>query len=147
MPKNITNLTIKNLDTVDDMMLAFPLVRQMYKDMNPISYRVSIEEMICANNFRMIGVFFGDKLIGVCGYWVLLMLYCGRYIQASNLVVDENYRNLGIGKKILDHLEKLGRQMDCVRFVLDSYSENKKSHPLYFREGFYIRGFHFMKDL
>jgi len=141
------NLTIKTFDNVDDMMQAFPLVKQMYKDMSIDLYRDSIEEMICVNNFCMIGVFSENNLIGVCGYWVLLMLYCGRYIQASNLIVDEKYRNLGVGKIILDYLENLGRKMGCVRFVLDSYAENKKSHSLYFREKFYIRGFHFMKDL
>jgi hypothetical protein len=30
---------------------------------------------------------------------------------------------------------------------LDSFIGNKKSHSLYFREGFFIRGFHFMKEL
>lgn len=141
------NLQVKHFDNVDEMMIAYPLVTQMYKNMSFETFRSSIEEMISVNNYRMIGVFLDGKLVGVCGYWILLMLYCGRYIQASNLVVDENYRSLGIGKKILSYLEQLGRKQGCVRFVLDSYTENKKSHPLYFREGFYIRGFHFMKDL
>jgi GNAT superfamily N-acetyltransferase len=52
-----------------------------------------------------------------------------------------------VGKKILNYLEKKARDLDCEKMVLDSYVENKRSHPLYFREGFYIRGFHYMKDL
>jgi GNAT superfamily N-acetyltransferase len=75
------------------------------------------------------------------------MLYCGRYLQASNLVVDENFRARGAGKQILNYLENKARDLGCDKMVLDSYTENKKSHSLYFGEDFYIRGFHFMKDL
>ncbi len=145
----ITNqtITIKNLDNIDDMMQAFSLVAQMYAKMDIESYRNNICEMQAMNNFKMIGAFYEGKLVGVSGYWVLRMLYCGRYLQASNLVVDEKMRGLGIGRIILRHLEQLARKLKCDKFVLDSYTENKKSHPLYFSEGFYVRGFHFMKDL
>jgi ribosomal protein S18 acetylase RimI-like enzyme len=95
----------------------------------------------------MVAAFLDEKMVGVCGYWVFLMLYCGRYIQASNLVVDRETQSRGIGKKILEHLEIIGKKLACEKIVLDSYTENKRSHPLYFREGFHIRGFHFMKDL
>lgn len=144
----VSNLVIiKHLETVDEMMVALPLIHQIYENVDEASYRANIEEMIRVNNYKMIGVFHGNKIIGVCGYWVLLMLYCGRYIQISNFVVDEDSRSLGVGKRMMKYIENLGRKMGCQKFVLDSYTENKKSHNLYFSEGFYIRGFHFMKDL
>jgi len=103
--------------------------------------------MMARNNFKMVGAFLGDKLVGVSGYWILRMLYCGRYIQVSSFIVEEEKRGLGIGQKILKELQKIGRELGCEKIILDSFTENKKSHPLYFREGFHIRGFHFMKDL
>ncbi len=140
-------ITIKNLDNIEEMMQAFPLTHQLYPKMDLATYRANISEMVAMNDFRMVGAFHEEKLVGVSGYWVLRMLYCGRYLQVSNFVVDENIRGLGIGRKILRHLEKMARDLNCQKFVLDSYTENKKSHPLYFGERFYIRGFHFMKDL
>ncbi len=148
MTKKVSKtFTIKSFNNAEDMMVAYPLVKQMYKDMDLPTYKSYIEEMIKTNSFKMIAAFDGDEIIGACGYWVFLMLYCGRYIQISNLVVDEKSRNLGVGKIMMNHIEELGRKLECKKFVLDSYTENKKSHSLYFREGFYIRGFHFMKDL
>ncbi len=148
MTKKVSKtFTIKSFNNAEDMMVAYPLVKQMYKDMDLPTYKSYIEEMIETNNFKMIAAFDGDEIIGACGYWVFLMLYCGRYIQISNLVVDEKSRNLGVGKVMMNHIEELARKLECKKFVLDSYTENKKSHSLYFREGFYIRGFHFMKDL
>lgn len=148
MTKKVSKtFTIKSFNNAEDMMVAYPLVKQMYKDMDLPTYKSYIEEMIKTNSFKMIAAFDGDEIIGACGYWVFLMLYCGRYIQISNLVVDEKSRNLGVGKTMMNHIEELARKLECKKFVLDSYTENKKSHSLYFREGFYIRGFHFMKDL
>ncbi len=140
-------IEIRELNNREEMMSAYPLVRQMYEKMDVTTYVAYIDEMIQVNNFKMIGAFLDGKIIGASGYWVLLMLYCGRYIQASNLVVDQKHRSIGVGKKLLDYIEKIGRELDCHKVVLDSYTENKKSHSLYYREGFYIRGFHFMKDL
>ena len=146
MAKNFP-IEIRNFDNVEAMMQAFPLTNQLYPKMDIGTYRANIIEMAAMNKFRMIGAFYEGKLVGVSGYWVLRMLYCGRYLQVSNFVVDADKRSLGIGSKILQHLEKIARELDCQKFVLDSYTENKKSHPLYFGEGFYVRGFHFMKDL
>lgn len=145
--KHTKSLTIKHLAGIDEMMRAYPLISTMYKDMDRKTFKSYIQEMVVVNNYRMVAVFMDDEIVGVCGYWVFLMLYCGRYLQASNLVVAENYRSHGIGQKILSYLGKIAREMGCKKLVLDSYTENKRSHPLYFREGFYIRGFHFMKDL
>jgi GNAT superfamily N-acetyltransferase len=140
-------VTIKKLNTKADMLLAYPIVRQRYQNMTLENYDAQISEMIAMNDFKMIGAFIGEEIVGVTGYWMLRMLYCGRYLQISSFIVDEEKRGAGIGKKILEAVEEIGKNLQCEKVVLESFVENKKSHPLYFREGFYIRGFHFMKDL
>ena len=141
------NIIIKDLETKNAMMDAFLLIHQMYKKMDYQAFETSLDEMILRNNYKMTAGYIDDKLIAVSGYWVARMLYCGRYLQACNLVVDEDFRGCGVGKKILNYLENKARNLGCNKMVLDSYTENKKSHSLYFNEDFYIRGFHFMKDL
>jgi len=141
------DIIIKDLETKNVMMDAFPLIHQMYKKMDYKGFESALDEMILNNNYKMVAGFHDEKMIAISGYWIARMLYCGRYLQASNLVVDENFRGCGAGKKILNYLENKARKLGCDKMVLDSYSENKKSHSLYFREDFYIRGFHFMKDL
>ncbi len=140
-------LEIKELTTLDEMMSAHPLVSQMYKEMDLKTYRKNIEEMMKRNDFKMVAAFLNEKIVGVSGYWISLMLYCGRYLQASNLVVDSESRGLGIGGEILNYLERKAKKSHCQKIVLDSYTENKKSHSLYYRNGFYVRGFHFMKNI
>ncbi len=141
------DIVIKDLETKNMMMEAFPLIHQMYKKMDYKAFEGALDEMILNNNYKIVAGFHDEKMIAISGYWIARMLYCGRYLQASNLVVDENFRGNGVGKKILNYLENKARKLGCDKMVLDSYSENKKSHSLYFGEDFYIRGFHFMKDL
>jgi len=141
------SLLITDLETKNSMIEAFPLIHQMYKKMDYKAFEIALDEMILNNNYKMVAGYIDNKMIAVSGYWIARMLYCGRYLQACNLVVDENFRGRGVGKKILNYLENKARNMGCNKMVLDSYTENKKSHSLYFNESFYIRGFHFMKDL
>jgi len=141
------SILIKELSTKEEMLTAFPVVNQMYEKMSASEFSTALDEMILRNDYKMVAAFSDGKMIGACGYWVAFMLYCGRYLQASTLVVASDIRGQGVGKKILHHLEKKAKEQNCRKLVLDSYTENKKSHSLYFRENFYIRGFHFMKDL
>ncbi len=140
-------IVLKKLDNQKEMMVAYDIVRQRYKEMSRENYFAQIAEMIDRSSFKMIGAYLDDEIVGVAGYWIQSMLYCGRYIQISSFVVDEEKRGYGIGTKIIKEIEKIGRENSCRIVALDSYTENTKSHALYFREDFHIRGFHFVKDL
>lgn len=143
----LKKFTIKELDQQGEMVKAYSLISQMYPKMSLEDFRKNVEEMSKMNNYKMVAIFDDEKMVGVSGYWLLRMLYCGRYIQLSNFVVDENSRNRGIGKMLLDHFTTMAKESGCEKIILDSYTENKQSHSLYYREGFYIRGLHFMKDV
>ena len=147
MNQIVEEITIKELNNLDEMMLAYSIIKQRYREITLNDFQIQISEMIVMNDFKMIGAFLNNEIIGIAGYWVLRMLYCGRYIQVSSFIVDEEKRGFGIGKKILNEIEKIGKKLNCEKMVLDSFTENKKSHSLYFKEDFHIRGFHFMKDL
>ena len=141
------NITIKAFNTKEEVMLGFSIIHQLYSKMSRESYAEYLDEMMQGNNYNMIAAYDGDKLVGVASYWVLTRFYCGRYIQIGNMVVDKDCRSQGIGNKLLNYIEKKGRELGCKKYILDSYTENKKSHKLYFNEGFYVEGLHFMKDL
>lgn len=141
------NLQFRELVKKDEMLKSYSLLSQIYKNLSEHELLESFEEMIESTKYRILAAFLDGKMVAVSGFWIARMLYCGRYLQASNFVVDESLRGLGIGKKLLESLEEIARSHDCQKFVLDSHTENRKSHPFYFECGFYIRGFHFMKDL
>ncbi|MCU0748258.1 MAG: GNAT family N-acetyltransferase [Akkermansiaceae bacterium] len=98
-------------------------------------------------HYHLIGAFAGPKLVGVCGAWVATKIWCGRYLEIDNLVVDPECRSGGVGTQLIRHLENIAQEKECTLLVLDSYTNNHPSHRLYHRLGFEIWGFHFIKPI
>lgn len=143
----IANIIIRKLSSKEEMLSALPIIIQHHKHIDQAAYAHYIDEILAEKNYQMIGAYIDDKLVAIAGYWVLTRFYSGKYIQVGNMVVDNNFRSQGAGKKMLQFIENEGKKQGCQHFILDSRSDNKKSHRFYFREGFTIMGFHFMKDI
>lgn len=99
------------------------------------------------SHYHLFGAFTGESLLGVCSAWIATKIWCGRYLEIDNIVVDPEQRSGGVGSLLIQHLEALGREQDCKILVLDSYSSNHPSHRLYHRLGFEIWGYHFVKSI
>ncbi len=98
-------------------------------------------------HYHIAGAFSGDRMLGVCGAWIATKIWCGRYLEIDNLVVDPDTRSSGVGTLLIEHFQTIGRENDCNLLVLDSYTSNHASHRLYHRLGFEIWGFHFVKPI
>jgi ribosomal protein S18 acetylase RimI-like enzyme len=99
------------------------------------------------SHYLLIGAFADDRLVGVVGAWIATKIWCGRYLEIDNLVVDPQHRSGGIGTRLIQHVETLAGQRDCKIIVLDSYAANRASHRLYHRLGYEIWSFHFIKPI
>ncbi len=99
------------------------------------------------SHYELIGAFVSDRLVGVAGAWLATKIWCGRYLEIDNLVVDPAQRSAGIGGQLILYLESVAKARDCQVVVLDSYTSNHPSHRLYHRLGFEIWGFHFIKPI
>ena len=141
------DIIIKKFTTREEILSAYPIIIQLHGHIDLKTYEVYLNDIIEDGNYQMIAAYLNNELIAVASYWILTRFYCGRYVQIGNIVVDKNYRNRGIGTLLLDYVEKEGKAKGCTKFILDSYTENKKSHKIYFRKGFFIKGFHFMKNI
>ncbi|MBL7688048.1 MAG: GNAT family N-acetyltransferase [Bdellovibrionaceae bacterium] len=60
------------------------------------------------------------------------------YADVAALVVDENYRGKGIGKLLLQEIEKWARQNKIKQIRLRSNSKRTDAHRFYLREGYQI---------
>ncbi len=86
-------------------------------------------------------------VFGVSGFWINTKIWCGKYIEPDNVVIDRNYRSAGIGKMLMDWIMLEGKKLGCKTSVLDSYVSSDKARRFYFREGYIIKGFYFYKDI
>jgi ribosomal protein S18 acetylase RimI-like enzyme len=83
----------------------------------------------------------------VAGVWLFPRVWCGLSADIDNFVVDQAYRSQQLGKRMLDHCLAYAKAQGAQIATLDTFVDNPASHRFYFREGFTIRGYHFVKPL
>lgn len=130
----------------DEIYDILALVGTRNPSVDGVELRARLVEMLTFG-YRCLGAFVDGKLVGVAGFWIGSRLYCGKYIDVDNVVVDETYRSRGIGKAMMEWLEEYGASVGCKVCVLDSYVTLAGAHKFYFREGYQILGYHFSKNL
>lgn len=144
--KKDSAFTVEDLNTLEQMVDGYELITQLYPKMTIETYRERLEQML-PNSYGQAIVRDGKKVVGLSGYWLNTRLWSGKYIDLDNVIVDEAYRSKGIGKLLMDHLVEKAKTLGCRIAVLDAYVENRGAHHFYYREGFAIRGFHFVKKI
>lgn len=114
--------------------------------MDSAGFHKHLQAML-AQGYRCAGVWNTDELIGVAGFWIFTRFWCGKQMDVDNVIIAEAYRHLGLGKKLMAWLEEKALSEGVETMVLDSYSAADKAHRFYFSQGYFIKGYHFIKPL
>ena len=128
------------------MFSLFPLIIQLSPDLKKADYEMMLKDMLL-HGYRMAGVFDQKKCVGMSGFWISTKLYSGKYVELDNVVIDKKYRSMGVGKLLCDWILVVAKKAGCKTAMLDAYTENSAGHKFYLREGFILRGFHFLKKI
>lgn len=142
----MSNFEIRELMTAEEMMISYPLMAQLNEGFTRIQFEEYLPDML-NHGYRMIAVFDNEKCIAVTGMWFITKVYTGKYVEVDNYIVDENYRSKGIGRLMLNWVLDEAKKLNCKVAMLDAYVHNHAGHKFYFREGFVIKGYHFIKQL
>jgi GNAT superfamily N-acetyltransferase len=94
---------------------------------------------------RFTAAYAGSACVGVAGWRFVVNTSAGRKLYVDDLVATAGYRSNGVGKALLDELEKRARAEECVGMDLDSGVQRSDAHRFYMREGMTIRSFHFAR--
>ena len=68
-------------------------------------------------------------------------------LYIPELIIRENYRNQGIGKKLVDFCISIGKEKNCHRIRLESGNQRIDSHQFYKSLGFEQSAFSFTMNL
>lgn len=121
-----------------------PLLTQVNTKTPPDLLKTRLSEMV-TQNYKCLGVYDQDKLIGICGLWFMTRHYCGRSIEADHVMIDPEYQGRGIGKLLFDWIFDYAKREGYEAAELNTYVNNSGSHKFYFNLGYIIKGFHFVK--
>jgi GNAT superfamily N-acetyltransferase len=112
----------------------------------PADYAAKMRRVF-AGGARMSVAVHGEKVVGVAVHRVHENTFDGVQMYVDDLVSDETKRSQGVGRALLDHLQRLARAAGCAKLNLDSGTQRQQAHKFYFREGLVVTSFHFAKSL
>jgi GNAT superfamily N-acetyltransferase len=139
-------MEVQELFTVDEMLETFSVVKELYPSLTEDAYKKELSFMV-QHNYSQVVVKDRGQCLGVSGVWIGNKLWCGKYLEIDNIVVSEKVRSKGVGKLLLDFIEKKAQALGCNMMALDSYTTNFKAHKFFYNEGFSPKGFHFINLL
>lgn len=123
-----------------------PLLRLLNNNIEENVLTERLAEML-QRGYECLGVYDGQKLIGICGMWILVKYYVGRHIEPDNVMIHPDYRNKGIGEEMMAWVYEYGRSKGCVASELNCYTTNSGGQKFWANEGYKILGFHYQKQL
>lgn len=97
-------------------------------------------------NYKGIGIYDEEKLIGICGMWFQTRHYAGKSVEVDHVFIEEEYRNKGLGKQLMNFVYEHAHKEHCNWVELNTYVHNFPSHKFYYNEGFVAKGYHFVKE-
>lgn len=124
---------------------AEPVHRQLRPGL-PADYAARLRSVF-ANGACMSVATEGTAVRGVALWRVIENTWEGRRLYVDDLVTDQAHRSRGVGRTLLQHLERHARKLKCDVLALDSGTQRTDAHRFYFREGLVIPAFSFRKTL
>jgi GNAT superfamily N-acetyltransferase len=143
----IVDINDANGNVVEPTWLAAaePVHRQLRPHL-PSDYAGKMRRVF-ADGARMCVAVRAGRVAGVAVHRVHENTFDGVQMYVDDLVSDETQRSLGVGRALLDHMQRLARGAGCAKFNLDSGTQRQQAHRFYFREGMVVTSFHFAKPL
>ena len=136
-------MKVTELTSVEEMMATYEVLTELYPSLTREEYVNELTFMI-QHNYTQVVVMENEHCLGVSGVWIGNKLWCGKYLEIDNIIVSEKIRSKGVGKLIVDYLEKKAKSLGCNMMALDSYTTNFKAHKFFYNQGFSPKGFHFI---
>jgi GNAT superfamily N-acetyltransferase len=77
-----------------------------------------------------------NKIVGWIHAFVSIYLESNPFVEIGGLIVEENFRGLGIGKKLIDEAEKWMISKNIYKLRVRTNVNRKDTHRFYLNHGF-----------
>ena len=127
----MSSLTIKELQSRNEVIEAFPVMRQLRTHLDESSYLELVSEAQEKEGYKMFALFDGNDIVAVIGFQPMITLYYGRFIWVCDLVTDVNKRSEGYGEKLLSYVHNWARENNYESVALSSGLQRIDAHRFY----------------
>lgn len=127
----VSNLIIKELQSRNEIINAFPVMRQLRTHLDEVSYLELVSEAQKKEGYKMFALFNDNDIVAVIGFQPMITLYYGRFIWVCDLVTDVNKRSEGYGEKLLSYIHKWANENKYESVALSSGIQRTDAHRFY----------------
>ena len=133
------NIEIHEIVKVDDELIAAMnrLIPQL-SNSNPPPDRSALEEIVASDSSILIAAFIDEAIVGSLTL-ITFSIPTGKRAWIEDVVVDENYRNTGIGEALNQEAINIARRLGAKTVDLTSRPSREAANRLYSRLGFVQR--------
>ncbi len=97
------------------------------------------------DGYRLACIEVDGEVRAVAGYRVSTNLHLGKHLYVDDLVTLDAARSQGLGAVLLEWLEGAAAKAGCAAVHLDSGVQRERAHRFYFRQGYTIAAYHFIR--
>lgn len=129
----------------EDINEILPLAQMLNNYKIPVETLAKRLQEMLLDGYRCLGAYDKEKLIGICGIWVLNKLYVGKHLEPDNVFVLPKYRSAGVGKLMMERVFNYAMELRCVASEVNCYIENEKGIQFWSNQGYKAIGCHMQK--
>ncbi|WP_249872122.1 GNAT family N-acetyltransferase [Oceanobacillus saliphilus] len=124
-------MSIEELHTKEEIIEAFPVMRQLRTHLDENTYLELVMEAKEKDSYNMFALFEADKIVAVIGFKPMITLYYGRFVWVCDLVTDSTVRSQGYGQKLLAYVHGWAQENNYESVVLSSGLQRTDAHRFY----------------
>ena len=132
--------------TEPDKLDIIPFLRLLNQNIPEDILERRITEMF-TQGYKCVGVFDGDRMIGISGLWIMTKYYVGKHIEPDNVIIHPEYRGTGVGDSLMKWIYDYAISQGCVASELNCYVSNNFGQKFWINQGYTVIGFHYQKKL
>lgn len=127
----MNTITIKELQTEDEIQEAFPIMKQLRNHLDEEIYLDLVLEAKEKDSYKMFALIDEGEIVAVTGFKTMITLYYGRFVWVGDLVTDTNKRSKGYGEKLLRYVHEWAKENSYESVALSSGLQRTDAHRFY----------------
>lgn len=111
-------------------------VCELFKQLSPHKKQLKLDEILMEDNpLTLLGCFIDNKIVGIASMAIYKVI-SGKKGWIEDVIVDENYRGMGIGIKLIEKLLSISNVQQLSEVLLFTEEHRTPAISLYEKLGF-----------
>ncbi|WP_421378792.1 GNAT family N-acetyltransferase [Bacillus salacetis] len=126
---------------------AYELLKELRTDLSKVEFTHLLRDMR-SEGYRVFCLYEAEDIVSLAGVIIRTNFYAKRHVFVYDLVTSSSARSMGYGRKLLQFVEKWGKEQGCETVGLDSGLQRKDAHRFYENKmGYQKSSYAFRKNL